>query len=178
MVDRATVLQVIGALMKHPSFLSESDRYNLTPDDFHYRLDKFIFAAIDNLYRNGATNIQPIDVENYLSTNEGAKLLFKEQKGIELLQDAEYLSSEDNFPYYYKKLKKFNLLESFKQKGFDVGQFYVENPTTPAQLEVNNKFEQLDIEDILTGIKQKLLGIERAFIQNDTTETCNVFNGI
>ena len=109
MVDKSTVLQIIGALMKHPQYLSESDKYNLTPNDFYYRFEKYIFAAIDNLYRNGAASIQPIDVENYLNTNESAKLIFKQQNGIEYLQDAVYLSDEINFPYYYKKLNKRNI---------------------------------------------------------------------
>ena len=178
MVDKSTILQIIGALMKHPQYLSETDKYNLTPDDFYYRLDKFIFVAIDSLYRNGAERIQPIDVENYLSTNENAKLLFAQLKGIEYLQDADYLSEEANFPYYYKKLKKFNLLETFKNKGFNVEEFYVEDPLTPKALEINEKFETLEIDDIVNAIKSKLLGVERAFIQNDTTETVNAFEGI
>ena len=70
MVDKSTILQIFGALMKHPQYLSESDKYNLTPQDFYYRLDKYIFMAIENLYRNGAERIQPIDVENYLNTND------------------------------------------------------------------------------------------------------------
>ena len=107
MVDKSTVLQVLGALMKHPQYLSESDKYNLTPDDFFYRFHKFVFVAIDNLYRKGAVRIQPIDIENYLNTNESAKIIFKQNNGIEYLQDAEYLSEEQNFSYYYKKLKKF-----------------------------------------------------------------------
>ena len=178
MVDKSTILQIIGALMKHPQYLSETDKYNLTPDDFYYRLDKFIFVAIDSLYRNGAERIQPIDVENYLSTNETAKVMFAQLKGIEYLQDADYLSEESNFPYYYKKLKKFNILETFKSKGFNVEDFYVENPLTQKALEINEKFETLDIDDIVNVIKSKLLGVERAFIQNDTTETVNVFEGI
>ncbi len=178
MVDRSTILQVLGSLMKHPQYLSESDKYNLTPDDFYFKLDKYIFIAIDSLYRNGAEHIQPIDVENYLSTNESAKIIFKQQNGIEFLQDATYLSDEQNFPYYYKKLKKFNLLTSFQNKGFNIDEFYVENPLKPKDFEVNERFEKLDIEDILTGIKQKLLKIEREYIQNDTTETQNVFSGI
>ena len=178
MVDKPTVLQIFGALMKHPQYLSESDKYNLTPDDFYYRFDKYIFVAIDNLYRNGATRIQPIDVENYLGTNESAKLIFKQQKGIEYLQDAEYLSQEENFPYYYKKLKKFNLLNSFKEKGINIEDFYVEDPTSEKALKTNEQFEKLEIEDILEQIKRKVLGIEREFIQNDTTETINVFEGI
>lgn len=178
MVDRNTILQIFGDLMKHPQYLSETDKYNLTPDDFYYRIDKFIFAAIDNLYRNGAQRIQPIDVENYLSTNDTAKLIFEQQKGIEYLQDADYLCEEQNFPYYYKKLKKFNLLESFKKKGFSIDEFYIEDPINPHAQEINEKFEQLDISDILESFKRKLLGIERNFVQNDTTETVNVFEGI
>ena len=73
--------------MKHPQFLSETDKYNLTPDDFYYRFDKYVFIAIDTLYRNGAQRIQPIDVENFLNSNESAKVIFKQQKGIEYLQE-------------------------------------------------------------------------------------------
>ena len=178
MVDKSTVLQVLGALMKHPQYLSESDKYNLTPDDFYYRFHKFVFVAIDSLYRNGASRIQPIDIENYLNTNEAAKAVFKQNNGIEYLQDADYLAEEQNFPYYYKKLKKFNLLESFKNKGFDTSEFYKEDAINEKDLQVNAQFESLEIEDILERIKKKLLGIEREFIQNDTTETSNVFAGI
>ena len=178
MVDKSTILQIFGALMKHPQYLSESDKYNLTPQDFYYRLDKYIFAAIDSLYRNGAERILPIDVENYLSTNDGAKVIFKQQKGIEYLQDAEYLSEEQNFPYYYKKLKKFNLLEDFRRKGFNTDEFYIEDGANPKAYEVNAKFEELEIADIVEAIKRKLLGVEREYIQNDTTEVVNVFDGL
>lgn len=178
MVDKPTILQIIGSLMKHPQFLSESDKYNLTPDDFFYKLDKYIFVAIDSLYRNGAERIQPIDVENFLATNENAKLIFAQQKGIEYLQDADYLSEENNFLYYYKKLKKFNLLESLKNIGIDISDFYVEEPLDSKSIETNKHFEELDIDDIVTKVKQKVLTVEKEFIQNDTTETSNVYEGI
>ena len=178
MVDRSTVLQIIGTLMQHPQFLSESDKYNLTPNDFFYRFDKYIFVAIDSLYRNGATSIQPIDVENYLNTNESAKLIFKQQNGIEYLQDAIYLSDEQSFSYYYKKLKKFNLLTEFKDKGIDTSEWYIEDATNPKAYEINARFEDLEIQDILDGIRKKLLGIEREYVQNDTTEVQNVWSGI
>ena len=178
MVDRSTILQIFGSLMKHPQYLSESDKYNLTPDDFYFKLDTYIFIAIDSLYRNGAERIQPIDVENYLSTNESAKVIFKQQNGIELLQDADFLSEEQNFSYYYKRLKKFNLLTSLQSQGFDISEFYVENPLKTKDFEVNERFESLEIGDIVAKTRQKLLGVERQYIQNDTTETINVFEGI
>ena len=178
MIDRNSILQIFGSLMKHPQYLSETDKYTLTPDDFYYRFDKYIFIAISNLYMNGAQRIQPIDVENYLSTNEPARIIFKQQNGIEFLQDADELSEELNFQFYYKRLKKFNLLESFKSKGFDTSDIYVDDPLNDKDLKVNESFETLEIDDILAKIKQKLLKIERNFIQNDTTETTDVFQGI
>ena len=177
-VDKPTVLQVLGSLLKHPQYLSESDKYNLTPNDFYYRLDKYIFIAIDSLYRDGAEHIQPIDIENYLSTNDSAKIIFSQQNGIEYLQDADYLADEQNFAYYYKKLKKFNLLNSFSDKGIDIKEWYVEDALTPKAQEINAKFESLDLQDILSDIKKKILGIEREYIQNDTTETSSAFAGI
>ena len=178
MVDRATILQVLGSLMKHPQYLSESDKYNLTPNDFYFRFDKYIFVAIDSLYRNGAEHLTPIDIENYLSTNESAKVIFSKENGIEFLQDADYLADQNNFPYYYKKLKKFNLLSSFEGQGFDISDFYVEHPLKDKDFEVNERFEKLDVEDIINGIRQKFLGIEREFVQNDTTEVTSAFDGI
>ena len=154
MVDKSSILQIFGSLMKHPQYLSESDKYNLTPDDFYYRLDKFVFIAIDSLYRNGATRIHPIDVENYLSTNDTAKIMFKNQNGIEYLQDAESLSDEENFSYYYKRLKKFNLLDMLKSKGYDTSEFYVEDALTPEALKWKVDSMPQPKEDIDEDMKQ------------------------
>ena len=83
MVDKNSILQLFGSLMKRPQFLSETDRYQLSLDDFYYKFDKYIFAAIENLYRGGANRIQPIDVENYLQSNGAASVIFKQNNGIE-----------------------------------------------------------------------------------------------
>ena len=144
-VDKSSILQIFGILMKHPQYLSESDRYNLTLDDFYYRFDKYVFLAIDNLYHGGAQRIQPIDVENYLQSDAAASVIFKQNNGIEYLQDADYLSEERNFDFYYQKLKKINLLNSLQKQGIDISEFYIEDLTKPNAIEVNKNFEELDI---------------------------------
>lgn len=106
MTDKNTVLQVLGALMAKPQYLSHTDKYILTPDDFQTKLDKYIFAAIDGLYRNGATRIAPIDIEGYLKNNASARVTFETAHGIEYLQDAQYYTDEDNFLLYYRRLKR------------------------------------------------------------------------
>lgn len=164
--------------MKHPQFLSESDKYQLSLDDFYYKFDKYVFAAIENLYRGGANKIQPIDVENYLQTNAAAAVIFKQNNGIEYLQDAEYLSESQNFDYYYKRLKKVNLLTKLQKEGFDISEFYIEDLTNPKALEINKNFEDLDIDDILDVIKRKVLGLENQFTQNEVTQTESAFTGI
>ena len=164
--------------MKKPSLLSESDRYQLTLDDFYYKFDKYIFAAIENLYRGGANRIQPIDVENYLQTNGAAAVIFKHNNGIEYLQDAEFLSEEQNFDFYYKRLKKINLLNSLQKQGFDISEFYIEDLTNPKALDINKHFEELEIDDIINGLKRKVLNIENKFTQNEVTQTESAFTGI
>lgn len=178
MVDKATIIQIFGSLMKHPQFLSESDKYNLTPDDFQYNFEKSIFIAIDSLYRDGAKRINPIDIENFLSTNATAATIFKQNNGIEYLQDADYVSDSNNFAYYYKKLKKFNLLFQLKKQGIDIKDFYSEDLLDPSAYEKNKHFEELEISDIIDTIKKKTLGIERKFIQNDVSEVQTAFTNI
>ena len=171
MVDKSNNLQIFGSLMKHPQYLSEVDKYKLSLDDFFYKFDKYIFAAIENLYRGGANKIQPIDIENYLQTNGPAAVIFKQNNGIEYLQDALYLSEENNFSFYYNRLKKFNLITKLKDSGIDISEFYIEDLTNPKALDVNKHFEELEVDDILTVLKQKVLSFENEFTQNETTQT-------
>lgn len=178
MVDKNSIIQIFGSLMKKPNLLSESDKYQLTLDDFYYKFDKYIFAAIENLYRGGANRIQPIDVENYLQTNGAASIIFKKNNGIEYLQDAEYLSELQNFDFYYKRLKKINLLTRLQENGFDISEFYIEDLTNPKALDVNKNFETLEIDDILDALKRKVLNLENQFTQNEVTQTESAFEGI
>ena len=178
MTDKNSILQIVGSLMKHPQFLSEVDKYKLTLDDFYYKFDKYVFAAIDNLYRSGANRIQPIDVENYLQSNAAASVIFKQNNGIEYLQDAEYLSEVENFDYYYKRLKKVNLLNKLNAQGIDTSEFYIEDLTSPKAADINKHFEELDIEDILDTVKRKVLYLENEFNQNEVTQTQSAFVGI
>ena len=164
--------------MKHPQFLSEVDKYKLGLDDFYYKFDKYIFAAIENLYRGGANKIQPIDIENYLQSNGAAAVIFKQNNGIEYLQDAEYLSEVQNFDFYYNRLKKINLLSRLKDDGFDISEFYIEDLTNPKALEINKEFEALSIDDILTELKKKVLNLENKFTQNEVTQTESAFFNI
>lgn len=171
MIDKSCIQQVLGCLMQHPQFLSEIDKYSLTLADFSTRFEKYIFAAIKNLYDNGAPNITAIDIENYLEFDNTARVVFNNNNGIEYLQDIEEFSNVENFPYYYNKLKKLNLLKDLKKQGIDTSDFYVEDITAPNADEINSQFESLSIKDIVDKIKGKLLKLESDYVQTEEVQT-------
>ena len=178
MVDKRTVQQLLGSLMKKPQLLSQVDKYSFVLTDFPSRFEKYIYSAIEGLYRNGATNIQPIDVENFLSTNQSAAVVFKEKNGIEYLQDIIELSEIENFDYYYGKFKKLNLLKDLQKSGFDTTEFYCEDLTNPKSQEINGAFEFLTTKDITDGVRRKLLGLESKYEVNDEVEIQSAAAGI
>lgn len=178
MVDKNVIIQVIGSLMKRPAYLSQSDRYRLSPNDFETKFYRIVFRAIENLYKQGAKRISPFDVDTYFQTFQNAHLLFEQSNGIEFLQDCEYLADENNFDVYYRKLKKFNLLETLKGDGIETKRFYEEDLTNPNAADINEKFEELEISDIIDDVKKRILKAERDFSQNEATETRSAFEGM
>lgn len=169
-IDKRCIQQVLGCLIQHPQFLSEIDKYSFLITDFPNRFEKYIFWAISNLYKNGASKLQVIDIENAISTDEVAKKIFDQHNGIEYLNDIIELSEVDNFNYYYTKLKKFNLLKDLSNNGFDISGFYTEDLTDPRYQEINERFERLSLKDITNEIRTKVLGLESKYEVNDEIE--------
>ena len=178
MVIKGVIQQILGSLMKQPQLLGEVDKYSLTIEDFSTRFEKYIFTAIRGLWQNGAPKISAFDIENYMEANDAAKRTFELQNGLEFLQDIEEFSSVENFPYYYNKLKKINLLRDLKKQGFDVSEFYMEDLTSPVALQINQRFEELSLSDIVAGIKKKLLVLESNYSGTDEVQEWDIGSDI
>lgn len=178
MIDKATIIQVLGSLIKEPSLLSKTDIYNLTIEDFTSHFEKYIFSAIYNLYQGGARNISIVDIDNYFNSHPVAKQTFEQNKGIEYLQDALDFSDQGNFPFYYKRLKKFNALIDLNKMGFDTSQVYQIDPLVKDAKETNEKFEKLDISDIFNLVKRDFLQIENKYSLGDASATLEATNDI
>jgi replicative DNA helicase len=178
MRDSSTNLQVLGGIMLHPQYLSEIDKYSLNITDFSTKLEKYVFSAIYGLYQNGAIKITPVDVENYLSTNDVAADTFKKENGIEYLQDMMEIAQPDNFQYYYDRLKKFNLLNDLKKAGFDTSDFYVEDIFDVDSFAVNRKFEDLKPQDIIAELRKKLIHLENKYEAGEEVEVESITDGL
>ena len=178
MTNKGTIQQVLGSLMKHPQFLSEVDKYNLTALDFSTKFEKTIFGAINGLWKQGAPKITAFDIESYMESNAAAKKLFEQQNGLEYLQDIEEFSNVENFPYYYTKLKKLNLLRDLKKQNFPVEEFYQEDLTAPNAIEINQRFEELTVNDIIVGVKKKLLVLESDYAGTEEVQEWDIADDI
>ena len=177
-IDKNCIQQVLGSLIKHPQFLSEIDKYSFVLTDFPSKFEKYIYSAINGLYRNGAPKIQIVDIENFLNSDEIAKKTFDQQNGIEYLLDIIELAEVENFPYYYNKLKKLNLLKDLQRNGFDISEFYEEDLTNPRYQEINRRFESLTLKEITNQIRGKILGLENKYEVNDEIEVESAANRI
>ena len=178
MIDKRDTQQIIGCLMKKPQLLSEIDKYSFVLTDFPSRFERSIFMAIEGLYRNGATKIQPIDVENFLESNPVTAKSFKDKNGIEYLQDTIELSELDNFGFYYNRFKMFNLLKDLKKSGFDTSEFYCEDLTNPDSEKINNAFNMLSPKLITDAVRKKLLGVEAKYETTDEIEVETAAEGM
>lgn len=171
MVDKETILQVLCGLMQNPTYLSQTDKYLLSLTDFSTTFEKYIFSAIYNLYQDGAKKITVVDIDNYFNSHPSAKAIFEKENGIEYLQDALDFSEPDNFPFYYKRLKKFNCLRDLKKDGIDISKFYCEDLTNPKAKQINEDFEKLDVADIFNLVRNKITKLETNYAVGDASDT-------
>lgn len=176
MVDKETIFQVLCGLMENPQFLASADKFNLTTDDFSTLFEKYVFAAIYNLYRSGAERISVVDIDNYFNAHPEAKRVFEQNNGIEVLQDGLDMVQSDNFNFYYQRLKKFNILTDLKKMNFDTSQIYCEDLSDPKAKEINDRFEELNVKDIFSYYKNLLMGLESHYDNDGTVKSVKVGN--
>lgn len=177
-VDRKTIVQIFGGLMLRPELLSDIDKYQIEPSDFSQPLDKFIFSAIYNLYVGGAEKIHANDVETYLSENEVAKNILERENGKQFLIDCETYSESSNFPYYYKKFKKINLLRELQKSGYNISNIYSEDPLDDDHFAINDKFEKMTTEEILNLFKGEIASLEGKYVINSVMKEGTAYDGV
>lgn len=179
-VDRHTVIQILGALMHHPQYLNEVDKYTIEVGDFPNALDRYVFTAINNLYCDGegVKEIKTVDVVQYLSRNDIAKNIMEKENGVDFIQDCENNSVESNFNYYYNRLKKLNFLKDIQKSGRNIDQFYCDDITNPDYAEINDRFEAMSVQDILNALKAEIHGYETKFVLNGQVKEGMACDGI
>jgi len=163
---KRSYLQVLGCILQKPELLVDS-RYNIDRDDFDEIFHKMIFASIYNLYLQGIKNIDYIAIDNYLSSYELQYKIFNENNGIDYVIECQSNSNIDNFDYYYQRLKKFSLLRTLIEKGFDIKTIYDETLVEPKEQEIMQaQFDSYSVEDIFNIVEKKIIEVKNKHLNN------------
>lgn len=161
--DMATYKQVLGCLMKRPVLLIEYQ--DMITGDFDTRLTKIIFTTINNMFQNGATKLEPIDVDTAIINHDVASIHYKKEKGLDFLKDCYDVSKLENFEYYHDRLRKLSLLRTLKVNNYDIGEYWKQDfDTQREEEEAIQRFEDASLETILMSVEGKFNLIRTDFI--------------
>lgn len=153
--DKRAYLQVLGSLLQNNMLLDDVDRPLETSDFDTEQFYKIIFVAIYNLYQQGVETIDEYAIDSYLSKYPKQYDVFQSNKGLEWIVDAKELSSQENYSYYYHRMKKFSLLRYYEKKGLDTTPIY--DITKADTEEENNKFDNLTEQEIVDKVEATLV---------------------
>ena len=172
-------MQVLGCLINEPMLLADPKVFIDEQLDFTEKMHKLIYSAIYNLFNSGINNITPLDVDNYLSTYSVNYEYYKNANGLQYLNDASDFAQQNNFFYYYERFKKLSLLRYFKSQGYNVKEIYNEDIQSPKkEIEMEEKFNNMSIDDIFNFFKVKIDNIERKYRAKHTDKSIIANEGI
>lgn len=164
-VNKQAIREILGSLLQEPSLIRE---YKIVQNDFPETFHKLIFAAINNLYKNGAEVIDAVAIDEYLSHYETQYQVFTKNEGINFLEKVQEMALQSNFKYYYDQLKKFSLLRSYAENGIDVSEFFDPDEIDPVTIEAQRKLlDEYSLQDIINHYKKKQLKIIAPFISTE-----------
>lgn len=164
-VNKQAIREMLGCLLQNPSLLRE---YKIVQNDFPETFHKLIFAAINNLFKNGAETIDAVAIDEYLSHYETQYLIFTKNQGIDFLDKVQDMAIQTNAKYYFEQLKKFSLLRSYEENGTNVSDFFDPNEIEPTTIERQRTFlDECSIQDIINHFKKKQLKVSAPFIMNE-----------
>lgn len=158
--DKRAYLQVIGSLMLDASLIEDVDR-PLCQEDFN--TDRFyviVYSSIYNLFINGCQVIDEYAVDSYLS-NESFKeqyAIFKDNNGVQYLNEAKTIAEINNYDYYYHRVRKFSLLRYYEKLGLDTRFIYDDTATDPRIAVFQHRtFDELSENEIVEVIESKFV---------------------
>lgn len=170
-IDKKSIMQVLGSLLKSPLLLKRTDKYNLDVEDFGEEFYKILYGAINNLSAQGLKKIELLDLENYLSSRPTIYNIYNKNKGSEYVKEILDLVDESNFDYYYNRIKKMTLLRVYERYGIDVRWLY--NPSNfdlKIQQQQEDWFDKTDIGLMAQQIDDRINNIKSKYLSSVTNE--------
>ena len=179
-VDLTSIIQVIGCVYNNPQLLDFTDKYNITEEDFPDNFHKIIFGTIYNLHELGASQINLLNILDFLKTRPKSKAIFDKQNGEEWLIQISENASPSSFDYYYHRMKKMSLLRAYDTFGIDVTDIYDPDnilDVKKRQLQ-EDRLDNSSLEQIAEQIDNKITEIKAKYVDNFENESIQASKNI
>lgn len=163
--DKRAILQVLGNLMINPSLMEEFplDSEDFSVEEFHL----IVFSCIYNLYASGANKIDTFAIDSYLAGYDKQYAIFNFNNGIDYCDSAVVLAEEENFIYYYNRLRKVSYIRALSEAGVDTAFIYDDTVVDPALQEAEMaRLDNYTIESIAEAVAARISTINAKYINN------------
>lgn len=180
LIPRRSIYNLLGSICNNPKRLLY-DTIKLTEVDFEEQFFQILFASINNMIINNISieRITAVDIDNYLSQDTRIYEIFESNDGFEFVSSMIANSNEDLFDYNYKTIKKFTLLRDFNVNGFDITDIYDPlNLNLEIQSKKIEKFEKMELQDIIDHFNLKLINIKNRWNQDGNKRSYKVSDGL
>ena len=168
--NKTCVREVLGCLIQDPSLLS---KYKISKNDFVEAFHKVIFVAINNQYEFGAKKLNSMIISNYLKEAFPSKYgIYKRNNGDAYVDKIKEFSSLQNFEYNYNELRKYSVLRSLVNKGFDVTPFFDPEEADPDIIDKHRElFESTSLDGLINYYKKLLIEINGDYYEKEGHES-------
>lgn len=176
--DRQSENFVIGALLNSPTLMHE-ETYVLSPSDFYGKRNQIIFGVIYNMASQGVERITPQDVDSYLMRFPEQYKIYNENGGIQpLIAVSDAIGTPDikMFESHFVRIKKFTVLRDLEGIGITTSTFYDQDALFNSK--INEEFETLSVDDIISKVKENINGIEDRYISKKKATVQDAAEGI
>lgn len=169
--------QIIATLMSHPKLLLQSDKYQLSENDFDNISLRYMFWAISNLAPGATKSLTPFEVEVYLQSSPSARAVLENKGSRQFIIDCSE-TSVSNFDAMYMQLKKENLMKDLQRAGYDTSKIYVEHPISEKDRLISEEYANSTPQDILDRMEKDLLNLKSKYMMSDSSQVQPLFTGM
>lgn len=178
-IDTSAIINVIGCIFNDSSMLDDTDKIQVTENDFTEDFHKIVFGSIYNIHLSGS-KVTLDAIVDYLSNRPKFEAIFKVNKGTEYLLESSQVARKDTFNYYYSRLKKFTLLRAYETYGIDVSDLYDPNNVinTKKRQEQEDWLDSASISTIVDTVDRKIEEIKLKYAYDEVSAEFHAGDGL
>ena len=156
-----SIYSIFGNICNNPELLKNPENI-IGNRDFVQEFHKIVFSAINNIaYSDSDVKvINPVDIDNYLSSYPLYYKIWDENDGINYINDSKSHANIEVFKNDYDRLKKYSLLRNYVEIGVDVSEIYDYKSLDLKELnESSHKLESMTTNEIIEHFTDKMIKV-------------------